>query len=125
MMSIALAQAGSTSQEPITIRRMMIPLIRPVLLMRLRCRCWRYRDDLHLVAVGEVDRRLQDNLVSVLDAGVDLDLCAIIRRDRNLVQMGDAVFDNRDLHAVLIEDDRRGGNDQRRRLAGIFSSTVQ
>ena len=31
--------------------------------------------------------------------------------------MGDAVFNHRDLHAVLIEDDRRCRHDQRRRLA--------
>jgi hypothetical protein len=37
---------------------------------------------------------------------VDVDLGAGIGGDRDLAQLGDAVFDDRDLHAVLIEYDR-------------------
>src|SRR6267143_1283112 len=74
-------------------------------------------NNLHFVAIGEVDRRLQDDLVTILDALADLDLGAVIGGDRDLVQMRDAVLDHRDLLAVLIEDDRRAGHDQRRRSA--------
>jgi hypothetical protein len=87
--------------------------------------CWRARGNLHLFAVLKIYGRLQDHLIAGIDALVDLDLGAVIGGDRNLAKMGNAVFDDRDLHAVSIEDDRHGGDDQRRRGARYFSSTVQ
>ena len=48
-------------------------------------------------------------MVAALDAVVDLYLGSVIGGDRALAQMGDAVFDDRDLHAVLIENDRGAG----------------
>jgi hypothetical protein len=60
----------------------------------------------HLVAVSQIYWRLQYQLVAILDTAVDLDLSTVIGRDRDLVQMGDAVFGDRDLHATLIEDYR-------------------
>src|SRR6058998_1616447 len=64
----------------------------------------RLGSDLHFVTVGEIHRWLKDDLVAVLDALADLNLGALIGGDRNLAKMGDAVLDDRDLHAVLIED---------------------
>jgi hypothetical protein len=64
------------------------------------------RKNVHLVAVSQIYWRLEYQLIAVLDAGVDLDLGTVIGRDRDFVQMGDAVFGDRHLHAVLIEDDR-------------------
>ena len=116
-MSIALAQAGTTSIEPIAIRRMMIRLIRPVFPMRSWRRLRWFGNDVPLLAVGQIHRRLQHHLVGVFDPGVDLDLGTAISRDRYFPQVRDAVFDDRNLHAVLVEDDRRGRHDQRRRLA--------
>jgi hypothetical protein len=116
-MSIGLAQPGSTSIQPTMIMRMMIPPMRPSLLGQLRRRCRGFRDDLHFGAVSQVDGRLENDLVTVLDAGIDFNLGALIGGDRDLARMGDAIFDDRDLHAVLIEDDCRRGHDQRRRLA--------
>ena len=79
-MSIALAQPGSVSIEPTTIRRMIIRLTRVGFpdSITLRRRRWGFRDDLHLVAVSQVHGRLQYDLVAILDALVDLDLGAVI-----------------------------------------------
>jgi hypothetical protein len=72
----------------------------------LGCGCRRLGDDLHFLAIGQVDWRLQDDLVAILDAFADLHLGAEIGGDRNLAEMDDPVVDYGDLHAVLIEDDR-------------------
>jgi len=61
--------------------------MRPYLTLGSGCRLRRFRDDLHLVAVRQVHQRLQDDLVSVRDAGVDLDLGAVSGDDRNLAQV--------------------------------------
>jgi hypothetical protein len=45
-------------------------------------------DDVYLVAVGEVDRRLQDDLVAILDTLVDLDLVG----DRDLAKMRNPIL---------------------------------
>jgi hypothetical protein len=61
------------------------------------------RDNSNLVAVGAVDGRLEDDLVAVLDAGIDLDFGAVIGGDGDLVQTGDAV----DLHGKRFEHGQR------------------
>jgi hypothetical protein len=43
------------------------------------------RKNVHLVAVSQIYWRLQYQLVAVLDTGVDLDLSAVIGRNRDLV----------------------------------------
>ena len=74
------------------------------------------RKKVHLTPVSQIYWRLQYQLVAVLDTGVDLDLSTVVGRDCDLVQTGDAVFDDRHLQTVLIEDDSGVGQDQRRRL---------
>jgi hypothetical protein len=91
----------------------------------LRCGRRRLGVDLHFLAIGQVDRRLQDDLVAILDAFADLNLGAEIGGDRNLAEMADPVVDYGDLHPVLIEDDRRGGHDQRGRFARDLPDRVR
>src|SRR5271170_6068787 len=71
--------------------------------------------DLYDLAIVKIDRRLQNDLVAWFDTFVDLNLSAEVSGDRNFVQIGSAVLGNGDLHAVLIEDDRRRWYDQRQR----------
>src|SRR5271165_3553298 len=94
-------------------RPIIFILIRLHFAVALRCGRWRLGNDLHFVAVGYVYRRLQDDLLAVLDTLADLDFGAEVGGNRNLVKMGDAVVDDRDLYAVLIEDDRGCRHDQR------------
>jgi hypothetical protein len=48
---------------------------------------------------------------------VHFDLLAEVTRDRDLLQAGGAVLDDRDMQAVLIENNRVGRYDHRWRLA--------
>jgi hypothetical protein len=73
--------------------------------------------DLDLAALFEIDGRIENDLVAVLDAVAHFDFPAKIARDRDGVHMDDAILDHGNVQAVLIEDHRVGGNDERRRLA--------
>jgi hypothetical protein len=74
----------------------------------------RLGDDPDLLAIDEVDGRLQDHPIAVLDPVGDLDRGAVIGGDRDFAEAGRAVLIDRDLHAVLIENDRGGRDHQRR-----------
>ena len=64
-----------------------------------------------LAALRQVDHRIKDHLIAGPDAIVHFDLLAEVARDRNLLQMGGAVLDHRDMQSVLIEYDGIGWND--------------
>ena len=70
-----------------------------------------------LTAFGQVHHRIEDDLVTWLDAVVHFDFLAEIARNRDLLQMGGTVLDDRDMQAVVIEYDRIGRYDHRWRLA--------
>src|ERR1700722_1864522 len=70
----------------------------------LRLLCGR-RPRPHPAAVHEVDRRIENHLVSRLHAVAHLDLRAEIPRDRYLLDAGDPVLDDGHLQAVAVEDD--------------------
>src|SRR3979490_2302421 len=70
-----------------------------------------------LGAFRQVHDRIEDHLIARLDAVVHFDFLAEITRDRNLLQMGGAVLDDRDMQAVLIEYNRVGRYDHRWCLA--------
>src|SRR5882672_7182548 len=70
-----------------------------------------------LAAFRQVHHRIEDHLVAGLDAVVHFDLCAEVPRNRDLLQMDDAVLHDRDMQAVLIEDHSVGGDDHRRCLS--------
>jgi hypothetical protein len=89
------------------------------------CRRRRYNDRVNLVAIGKIPRWLQDHLIALLDALIDLDLGPVIGCDRNLVQMDDVIFDYRGLNAVLIEMIAEAGTIWAGEVRGIFSPTVQ
>lgn len=81
--------------------------------------------DLDLAAICQIDRRIEDHLIAVLDAGAHLDGRSEVAHDGDLVEARDAVLHHRDTKTFPVEDDRLGGNDERRSLRGIFSSTLQ
>jgi len=78
-----------------------------------------------LAALFEIDGRIENDLVAVLDAVAHFDLPAKIARDRDAVHMDDAILDHGNVQPVLIEDHRVGGNDEDGVLRGTCSSTVQ
>src|SRR5208282_3638536 len=79
--------------------------------------CVRARPDLDLVAVGKIDRGIENHLVAVLDAGAYLDGRTEVAHHSYGVDARDTVRDHRDTEALPVEDDRLGWDDQRRRLA--------
>ena len=44
------------------------------------------------MAVGQVDRRVEDHLIAIIHAGADLDCRAEIAHHRHATDMGDAVY---------------------------------
>jgi hypothetical protein len=74
----------------------------------LACPGLAHRD---LAAVGQVDHRVEDDLIARLDAVVHFDFLAEVARNRDLLHMGNAVLDDRDMQAVLIEHNRVGRYD--------------
>jgi hypothetical protein len=81
----------------------------------LACLCLMTHRD--LVAFRQIDHRIEDDLITRLYAVMHLDFGAKVARDRDLLQMHGAVADHGDMQAVLIEYDRIGRYDHRRRLA--------
>src|SRR6266850_2606077 len=77
--------------------------------------------DLHPAALGEVDRRVEDHLVTLLDAVVHLELGAEVTDHRDLSDMGDAVLDHGDLQSAAVENDRVG----RHQEAGCLARDVE
>src|SRR6478672_4341542 len=55
--------------------------------LALVCRRGRVRADLHLAPVGKIDWRVEDDLVTSLDAIADFDRCAEIARHRDFAEM--------------------------------------
>ena len=72
---------------------------------------------LHPAAVGEVNRRIENHLVSRLDAVAHFDLRSEVARHRDFADMGHAILHYGDLHAVAVENDGVGRDQQRRHLA--------
>src|SRR5437588_1140597 len=67
-------------------------------------------------AVSQADHRIENNLIARLHAVMHFDCVAEVTRDRDLLQTGDAVFDDRDVHTVLIEHHRVSRNGHRWRF---------
>src|SRR3979411_1787458 len=70
-----------------------------------------------LAALRQIHHRIEDDLVARLDAVMHFDFLAEVARDRDLLQMGSAVLDDRDMQAILIEYDGVGRYDHRWCLA--------
>ena len=82
--------------------------------------------DLNLVAVGQIDRRIEDHLIAVLDAGAHLDRRAEIAHHGHCADMRATPFSTtatlRPSRLKMIASD---GTISDGVLRGIFSSTVQ
>ena len=50
--------------------------------------------NLHLLALDQIDGRVEDHLIAVPDAVAHLDLFSQITRDRDFPQVNDAIFDH-------------------------------
>jgi hypothetical protein len=74
----------------------------------LACLRLAHRD---LAAFRQVYHRIEDDLIARLDAVVHFDFLTEVARDRDLLQMGNTVLDDRDMQAVLIEHNRIGRYD--------------
>ena len=79
---------------------------------------------LHLVTVGKIDRRIEDHLVAVLDAGAHLDGRTKVAHHSYGVDARGPVFEAtlRPSRLKMIASD---GTISEGVLRGIFSSTVQ
>src|SRR6202030_4058371 len=69
------------------------------------------------LAVREVNHRIENDLVSRLDAVPHFNLRSKVTRDRYFSDVDDPVFHDTDLQAVAIEDDGISRNQQRVGLA--------
>lgn len=58
------------------------------------------------MAIGKIDRRIEDQLVTVFDAVAHLNTGAEIAHHVYLVKAGETVFDDRDIETVAVEDNR-------------------
>ena len=67
------------------------------------------RGHTHLVAVAKIDGRFEDDLIARLDSGVHFHLRAHVARHCHLADPRLAIFEDRDLQAVAVEDDGLGG----------------
>ena len=65
-----------------------------------------------LLPSDERHRRIEDHLIARLDSGVHFHLRAHIARHSHLADLRLAIFDDRDLQAVAVEDDGLGGHDE-------------
>src|ERR1700730_17899574 len=77
----------------------------------------RLRHRTNLAPIDERDRRIEDHLVTRLDAAVDFDPRAKITLHVNLAELRLAVVEDGDLHSVAVEDDRFRRYQEARRLA--------
>src|SRR3954452_12151706 len=73
--------------------------------------------NLHLLALDQIDGRVEDHLIAVADAVAHLDLFSQITYDRYFPQVNDAVFDHGDLRSISVENDRVGRHHEARGLA--------
>lgn len=64
----------------------------------------------YLAAVGQIDRRIEDDLVAPLDAAVDFDLLSEVTYHRDLAQVNNAVLHHGDLQSGFVENDRIRGH---------------
>src|SRR5450631_1284529 len=71
----------------------------------------------HPAAFRQVDHRIKDDLIPWHDAVMHFDFRTEITRDRDLLQMSNAILDHGDMQPVLIEYNRVGRYDHRWRLA--------
>ena len=55
----------------------------------------------YLAAVGQIDGRINDNPIALLDAAVDLDLPPEVAHHRDLAQVDQAVLHHGDLQAIF------------------------
>src|SRR4051812_39661200 len=73
--------------------------------------------NLHLLALDQIDGRVEDHLIAVPDAVADLDLFSQITRNRYFPQVNDAIFDHGDLRSISVENDRVCRHHEARGLA--------
>src|SRR3954454_15629684 len=73
--------------------------------------------DLHLLALDQVDGRVEDHLIAFPDAVAHLDLFSQVARYRYFPQVSDAVFDHGDLWSISVENNRVGRYHEARGLA--------
>src|SRR5271169_2145827 len=73
--------------------------------------------DPDLAAVEQIDGGIEDHLVTIFDAGVHFETRAEVAHRGYRTDSRDAVFDHGDAETPAVENDRLGGDDQRRGLA--------
>src|SRR3954471_8809044 len=73
--------------------------------------------NLHLLALDQVDRWIEDHLIAVPDTVAHLDLFSQITRYRYFPQVNDAIFDHGDLRSISVENDRVCRHHEARGLA--------
>src|SRR3954453_8380379 len=73
--------------------------------------------NLNLLALDQIDGRVEDHLIAVADAVAHLDLFSQITYDRYFPQVNDAIFDHGDLRSISVENDRVGRHHEARGLA--------
>src|SRR4249919_3027173 len=66
------------------------------------------RANVHLLALDQVYRRVEDDLIALLDAVAHLDLFPQIARHRYFPDVNDPVLDSGDLRPLGVENDRIG-----------------
>src|SRR5216683_7841815 len=87
----------------------------PQTLISLCARCLRH--GLNLAAVDERDGRIEDHLITRLDAAIHFDPRAEIALHFHLAELRLSIVDDGYLHSVAVEDDRIGRHQKARRLA--------
>jgi hypothetical protein len=70
----------------------------------------RLRTDRNRAAVGKIDCRVEDNLITGLEVRLDFDLLAEIAFDRDLLHVNPAIPHHSNMQAVLIKHDRVSGH---------------
>jgi hypothetical protein len=79
--------------------------------------CLRFMAHRDLATFRQIHHRIENDLITRLDAIVHLDFRTEVARDRDLLQMHGTIADHGDMQAILIEYDSVGRYDHRRRLA--------
>ena len=69
------------------------------------------RGHTHVAALGKIDRRIEDDPIAWLDPALHFDLRAEVAGHAHLADLRLAMFDDRDLQAVAVEDDGLGRHD--------------